>query len=216
MTASVGRIIPSTMPGRPAPEPTSTTTPSLGSKGTSAALLRMWRSHNRGVSLGPIRPRTTPSVPSNSAKVRSFATAGPSCASTAASPPEAAAPASADPETAGSDLGAGDDTPGGRDSLIAGVLRSNDAEVAYETNGSNDASVAYARNALPECLPRRSRHGRHAARPPLRSTGRGPGFAAVSRETCDRVTLTGRQPPRFRRRLGSCVAETRRARSVGC
>ena len=48
-----------TIPGNPAPEPTSATAPRAGRKGARAAELTMCRLHSRGSSRGPITPRET-------------------------------------------------------------------------------------------------------------------------------------------------------------
>src|SRR5674476_1301916 len=64
-----------TIPGRPAPLPTSTRVPSAGSREATAAEFNRCRAHNRGTSRGPIRPRVTPSAASISAKraIRGYA-----------------------------------------------------------------------------------------------------------------------------------------------
>jgi hypothetical protein len=62
-----GRATASTIPGKPAPDPTSTTEAPTGIISDITAQLSMCRSHTRGASRGPISPRTTPSVISSSA-----------------------------------------------------------------------------------------------------------------------------------------------------
>lgn len=64
-----GRAIARTIPGSPAPEPTSPTRPGENS-GAMTALLRMCRLHRRGGSRGPIRPRSSPYSPSASVNRR--------------------------------------------------------------------------------------------------------------------------------------------------
>src|SRR5262245_14545663 len=64
-TSTSGRATASTMPGSPAPEPTSTTRAPEGTSSATAAQLSRWRSQMRGASRGPIRPRVTPSVTSS-------------------------------------------------------------------------------------------------------------------------------------------------------
>jgi len=66
-TVRSGRATASTIPGKPAPEPTSTTEAPKGINSAAAAQLRRCRSQIRGASRGPISPRTTPSVESSSA-----------------------------------------------------------------------------------------------------------------------------------------------------
>ncbi len=60
-----GRAIASTIPGSPAPEPTSHTRAPRGRSSSSTAQLRRCRSHSRAGSRGPTRPRSTPSVASS-------------------------------------------------------------------------------------------------------------------------------------------------------
>jgi hypothetical protein len=62
-----GRATASTIPGKPAPDPTSTTEAPKGIMLDITAQLIKCRSQMRGASRGPIRPRTTPSVTSSSA-----------------------------------------------------------------------------------------------------------------------------------------------------
>ena len=67
ITWSEGRSIASTIPGRPAPEPMSTSSPRSGTSSATSAQFTRCRSHSRAVSRGPISPRVTPSVASSSA-----------------------------------------------------------------------------------------------------------------------------------------------------
>ncbi len=62
-----GRAMASTRPGRPAPEPMSATDAPSGRTSPRSAQFKMWRSHRRGTSRGPISPRTTPASASHSA-----------------------------------------------------------------------------------------------------------------------------------------------------
>lgn len=62
-TSRSGRTMARAMPGRPAPDPTSTTrwvAPTLGMSRSTTAQLSTWRSHRRGASRGPISPREIP------------------------------------------------------------------------------------------------------------------------------------------------------------
>ena len=68
VTSRSGRSSATTMPGKPAPDPTSATLPRAGKKGTTAAELTMCRVHRRGSSRGPTRPRSSPSSASICAK----------------------------------------------------------------------------------------------------------------------------------------------------
>jgi hypothetical protein len=67
MTERSGLATASTIPGNPAPEPTSATRASCGISSAAAAQFSRWRSQIRGASRGPIKPRITPSVSNNSA-----------------------------------------------------------------------------------------------------------------------------------------------------
>lgn len=62
-----GRTTASTIPGKPAPEPTSTTEAPIPIFSDITAQLSRWRSQMRGASRGPISPRVTPSVTSKEA-----------------------------------------------------------------------------------------------------------------------------------------------------
>ena len=62
VTSRSGRARASGMPGSPAPEPTSISVASGGTSSATTAQLRTCRSHRRGTSRGPIRPRSTPDV----------------------------------------------------------------------------------------------------------------------------------------------------------
>ena len=55
-----GRARANGIPGSPAPDPRSTTRAPSGTNSATTAQLRMWRSHIRGASRGPISPRSTP------------------------------------------------------------------------------------------------------------------------------------------------------------
>src|SRR5690625_5053641 len=69
-----GRMIASTIPGSPAPDPTSATVPLSGRRDPTAAEFKMCRRHSRGTSRGPISPRSLPSsasiCPNSSAAAR--------------------------------------------------------------------------------------------------------------------------------------------------
>ena len=62
-----GRTRASTIPGSPAPVPMSATVDSSGISRSRTAQFSRCRSHSRGTSRGPIRPRSVPSVASSSA-----------------------------------------------------------------------------------------------------------------------------------------------------
>jgi len=62
-----GRATASTIPGKPAPDPTSTTEAPIGMISDMTAQFTKCRSQIRGASRGPIKPRTTPSVTSSRA-----------------------------------------------------------------------------------------------------------------------------------------------------
>ena len=57
-----GRASANGIPGRPAPEPMSTTRAPCGTSSATTAQLSTCRSQIRGASRGPISPRSTPSV----------------------------------------------------------------------------------------------------------------------------------------------------------
>src|SRR5215475_11632405 len=81
VTLSSGRIMASTRPGRPAPEPISASVRyRLSMRSATTAQLSRWRSHNRGTSRGPIRPRSTPRVASMRANAWAWSSAGPNTA----------------------------------------------------------------------------------------------------------------------------------------
>ena len=67
-TVNSGRQIAHTRPGRPAPLPTSATEESAGTLCATTAQLSRCRSHSRGTSRGPMRPRVTPASASRAAK----------------------------------------------------------------------------------------------------------------------------------------------------
>jgi len=67
VTVRSGRATASTIPGKPAPDPTSTTNAPGDMRGAMAAQFSRCRSQMRGASLGPINPRITPSVARRSA-----------------------------------------------------------------------------------------------------------------------------------------------------
>ena len=62
-----GLTLASTIPGSPAPEPTSTTARPGSSSSSRATQFSRCRSQSRGTSRGPMRPRSTPSVARSSA-----------------------------------------------------------------------------------------------------------------------------------------------------
>src|SRR5690606_27593358 len=61
-TRALGRASANGIPGRPAPEPTSTTRAPSGTRSATTAQLRMCRSHTRSASRGPSSPRSIPDV----------------------------------------------------------------------------------------------------------------------------------------------------------
>lgn len=71
-----GRAMANTIPGSPAPLPTSPTNPGL-SRGATSAQLRMWRDQSRGSSSGPINPRISPCSASCRVKSRASSSCGP-------------------------------------------------------------------------------------------------------------------------------------------
>src|SRR4051794_2960632 len=84
VTETSSRAIASTNPGRPAPDPTSTTLAAGGSSGATAAQLRTCRVQSRGTSRGPRSPRSTAEVRRCSAKASARSLRGPNQASMAA------------------------------------------------------------------------------------------------------------------------------------
>ena len=62
VTVTSGRAMASTSPGRPAPDPMSHTRAPAGTTSASTAQLSRCRSHSRGTSRGPSRPRTVPGI----------------------------------------------------------------------------------------------------------------------------------------------------------
>jgi hypothetical protein len=83
VTVRSGRATASTIPGKPAPEPTSTTVAPTGTNSVIAAQLSRCRSQIRGASRGPMSPRTTPSVTSSSAYCEASASRPPNSVSAA-------------------------------------------------------------------------------------------------------------------------------------
>src|SRR5690625_508667 len=69
-----GRMIASTIPGSPAPDPTSATVPDAGRRDPTAAESKMCRRQSRRTSRGPMSPRSSPSsasiCPNSSAAAR--------------------------------------------------------------------------------------------------------------------------------------------------
>ena len=62
VTERSGRARAITIPGRPAPEPISKREAPCGSNWVTGRQLKIWRSHIRSPSRGPIRPRSIPAV----------------------------------------------------------------------------------------------------------------------------------------------------------
>ena len=133
-----------TIPGNPAPDPTSRTCPFLGRKSRTAAEFTRWRDQSRGSSRGPISPRSSPSSTnmlansaiSGYAKPKSSRTSGPGTSSSISSSPEPPARVSTQASSASSmaDSSAGRITTRRRGSTPSDSLRRpSEATTSWQT-----------------------------------------------------------------------------------